>query len=96
MSLLSRFRKRDAVSADRIEPPVQAAETSGTMNPEGWLVDGWGGAQSRVKTLPRVTPENAQRHATVFACGNIIAGDLAKLPLNVMQKDRKSGRLVQV
>lgn len=96
MSLLSRFRKRDAVSADRIEPPVQAAETSGTMNPDGWLVNGLGGAQSRVKTLPRVTPETAQRHATVFACGNIIAGDLAKLPLNVMQKDRKTGQLVQV
>jgi HK97 family phage portal protein len=66
------------------------------MQPEGWMLQGFGGVQSRVKTLPRVTPEIAQRHATVFACCNIIAGDLAKVPLQVMQKDRRTGNLVPV
>jgi len=96
MSLFDRLLNRAEPSAARSEPPVVAAATSGTRAPAGWMVDGWGAGQSRVKTLPRVTPETAQRHATVFACGNIIAGDLAKLPLNVMQKDKKTGRLVQV
>ena len=49
---------------------------------------GWGGsgAQSRVKTLPRVTPISAERHATVFGCCNNIAGDHAKVPLQLWQR----------
>ena len=98
MSIFDRFlgRNRDN-GADRTEPPMvaQAEEPSGTYQPEGWLTELTWGNQSRVKTLPRVTPEIAQRHATVFACCNIIAGDLAKVPLRVMQKD-KAGRAVRV
>ncbi|WP_349037857.1 phage portal protein [Pseudotabrizicola sp. 4114] len=73
-----------------------AADTSGTAkpNPALWGDLGWG-SQSRVKSLPRVTPIIAQRHATVFACGNVIAGDLAKCPIMVMQKGKK-GRDVEV
>lgn len=99
MSLFDRIMRRDKPQAQRAEPPITAsdrAEASGTMAPEGWLVDGWGAGQSRVKTLPRVTPETAQRHATVFACCNIIAGDLAKVPLNVVQMDRRTGRMTKV
>ncbi|CUH68676.1 phage portal protein, HK97 family [Thalassovita gelatinovora] len=98
MSLLGRILGRDqAPATQRMEPPVMAAvEPSGTIAPEGWIVDGWGAGQSRVKTLPRVTPDIAQRHATVFACCNIIAGDLSKVPLNVMERNKTTGRLVPV
>jgi HK97 family phage portal protein len=76
----------------RLEPPVMAAtgdQVSGTAVPAPWLQDiGWGGGgvQSRVKTLPRVTPQSAERHATVFACCNNIAGDHAKVPLQLWQR----------
>lgn len=97
MKLIDRFRSQAPQEAARKEPPVTAsAEPSGTMEPAGWLVDGWGGSQSRIKTLPRVTPEIAQRHATVFACCNIIAGDLAKVPLQVVELDKRTGRKVPV
>ena len=97
MSLFARLMNRSDKGAVRVEPPVTASvHTSGTEDPAGWFVDGWHSGQSRVKTLPRVTPETAQRHATVFACCNIIAGDLAKVPLRVVEKDKKTGRKVPV
>lgn len=65
---------------------VAAVATSGTARPKGWITDyGWS-APSRVKTLPRVSPLLAQKHATVFACCNVIAGDLSKVPLRVLQR----------
>lgn len=76
---------------------AMAADTSGvgasSINQPFWEI-GWGG-QSRVRSLPRVTPIVAQRHATVFACGNVIAGDLAKCPVMVMQRGR-NGRDTEV
>lgn len=44
------------------------------------------GSHSRVRSLPPVTPLTAQRHATVFACCSVIAGDLAKVPLHLYQR----------
>ncbi|SOC21937.1 phage portal protein, partial [Rhodobacter maris] len=59
---------------------------SGISAPAGWLSEiGWGG-QSRVKSLPRVSPGAAQKHATVFSCCNVIAGDLSKVPLKLYQR----------
>ncbi|APX23185.1 phage portal protein, HK97 family [Salipiger profundus] len=73
--------------APRVEPPVtaQAAVAAGE---QGLLAVGWGslGAPSAVRGLPRVTPETAAHHATVFACCNNIAGDLAKVPLKLWQR----------
>lgn len=105
MSLISKlFPAVAAAPAARVEPILQrggsanamAADTSGSAQPNAafWGELGWGG-QSRVKSLPRVTPAAAQRHATVFACGNVIAGDLAKCPIMVMQIGKK-GRAVEV
>ena len=77
------------VSAHRIEPQMMAAgDTSGTKNPQAWLSEiGWGGsAASRVKGLPRATPAALERHATVFACCNNIAGDLSKVPVQMWQR----------
>nr|WP_321509465.1 phage portal protein [uncultured Celeribacter sp.] len=56
---------------------------------------GFGGGRSRVATLPRVSPELAQKHATVTGACAVIAGDLAKLPLQVFQrgKDGKARRV---
>ncbi|KPU83707.1 phage portal protein [Marinosulfonomonas sp. PRT-SC04] len=72
----------------RIEPPVQAtADTSGTKSPQGWMVDIGAGGQSRVKNLPVASGRTAARHATVFACCNNIAGDHAKVPLKLYQRD---------
>lgn len=83
----------------RAEPVVTAttsAATSGTSRPQAWMQDiGFSGPASRVTSLPRVTPVTAQRHATVTACCTIIAGDLAKLPLQVWQRDG-TGREVRV
>ncbi|WP_074221567.1 phage portal protein [Rhodovulum sp. ES.010] len=77
---------RPAAAPVRVEPPMTAAEASGTVDPAPWFRDFWGGPQSRVRSLPVVTPVIAQRHATVFACCNVIAGDLSKLPLSVSQR----------
>lgn len=94
---------RAAAAPPRVDPPMArrtggAVATSGTAhpNPDVWgdMARGWTG-QSRVRTLPPVTPVIAQRHATVFACCNNIAGDHAKLPLQVRQRTR-AGRDVLV
>lgn len=74
----------------RVEPPVTAqaaVEPSGSKDPKAWLQDiGWGGpVPSRVR-LPRVTADRAELHATVTACCNNIAGDLAKVPLKLCQR----------
>jgi HK97 family phage portal protein len=47
-----------------------------------------GGTRSRVKSLPVVSALSAQKHATVFAIGSTYAGDLAKVPLDVLQKNK--------
>lgn len=96
MSIMARlFGGGVAAPASRVEPPVRSSDpavaASGTSEPKGWLADiGWGG-QSRVKTLPRVSASIAQRHATVFACCNVIAGDLSKIPLKLYRR-RSHGR----
>lgn len=86
------FRARPPAGAvERIEPtlaqPVAAAPARdlSTASDVGWREWGLGGA-SRVRSLPRVSPELAQKHATVVAACSIIAGDLAKLPLRVYQQ----------
>ena len=104
MNLFSRIMGHgtSASVSERTEPPVvapapavEAPEVSGTARPAGWVDDiGWGG-RSRVKTLPHVTPSAAQKHATVFACCNVIAGDLSKVPLRVYQENA-DGREVPV
>lgn len=78
----------------RGEPIISAAASTSVSQPDPWLRNiGFGG--SRVRSLPPVTPDIAQRHATVFSCCNVIAGDLSKVPLIVMQR-QKNGRAVQV
>lgn len=104
MSLLQRIMaRRAAVAAVRAEPVLGAplggravggrtlmAQTPGWLgNEAGWSL--LGASQSRVKSLPHVTPLTAERHATVFACGSVIAGDLAKVPLVVWQKNKDGG-----
>lgn len=88
--MLSKLFGRSAEPVARVEPVMAAAasEPSGTHKPAVWMSDaGWGGGGgSNVKTLPRVTATLAQRHATVFACCNVIASDLAKIPLKLYQK----------
>lgn len=73
----------------RTEPPVTAVATlepSGTAEPRAWLSElGWS-APSRVKGLPRVSALVAERHATVSAVCNVIAGDIAKVPLKIWRK----------
>lgn len=71
---------------ERIEPAVMAAQTSGTQSPSAWMQDiGWG-AQGGNRALPQVNANTAERHGTVFSCCNVIAGDLSKIPMQVMQR----------
>ncbi len=102
MSRWLRFgASRMAGASVRTEPPVTApqaaAEASGTAAPKPWLQEvGWSsGGASRIRTLPRVSAEIAQRHATVYACCAVIAGDLAKVPLKLFQRSG-DGREVRV
>ncbi|KFI24334.1 phage portal protein [Paenirhodobacter enshiensis] len=94
MSMIGKFLGRSWAAppapAARVEPVLSAAVVadapSGVSAPAGWLRDvGWSG-QSRVKSLPRVSPTTAQKHATVFSCCNVIAGDLSKVPLKLYQR----------
>lgn len=83
--------------AARVEPVLSAApggRALSTGSEAGWREIGGGGA-SRVRSLPRVSPELAQKHATVVACCAVIAGDLAKLPLAIYQRDGR-GREARV
>ncbi|RVV99711.1 phage portal protein [Mesobaculum littorinae] len=83
-----------SVSSTATDPAASAdagPASSATAAPAAWLTDiGWGG-QGRVRSLPRVSAIAAQRHATVFACCNVIAGDLAKVPLKLYRR-RDDGR----
>jgi HK97 family phage portal protein len=100
MTLLDRLMGRAAPAAlPRVEPVLMAAETSGVTEPKPWLQDiGWtnvmGGTRSRVKSLPPVSALSAQKHATVFACCSVIAGDLAKVPLHVYQRNAKGAEVI--
>lgn len=89
MSILGRFFASPA-APPRIEPvlaaPAACDGPSGTAAPRDWISSGGWGGQSRVKTLPRVTATLAQKHATVFSCCNVIAGDLSKVPLKLYQR----------
>ncbi|UFS64387.1 phage portal protein [Paracoccus denitrificans] len=89
MSIIGKFFGRQALPA-RIEPtlatPVACDGPSGTARPAGWITEGGWGTQSRVKTLPRVSATIAQKHATVFSCCNVIAGDLSKIPLKLYRR----------
>lgn len=75
-------------AAVRVEPTLSASEPmSGTRAPEPWLSNlGWGNTRPS-RYLPRVTPQRGEKHGTVFACCNNIAGDLSKVPLKLFQRD---------
>jgi HK97 family phage portal protein len=101
MTLLDRLigRRESPAAAPRREPVMMAAETSGTSAPKAWLADiGWSGfgqvSRSRVKSLPPVSALSAQKHATVFACCSVIAGDLAKVPLHVYQRNARGAEVI--
>jgi HK97 family phage portal protein len=91
MRILSRLLPRQkSRAAARVEPVVMAAdtaETSGTRSPNESIFNIGFGGRSRVKNLPIANGRTAERHATVFACGNNIAGDLSKVPLKMYQRD---------
>lgn len=93
MKILDRITGRSARAQERqtarIEPQLSASAnlSSGTSQPEGWLREIGFGGQSRVRSLPHVSPDIMQRHATVFACCNIIAGDMSKVPVKLYQRD---------
>lgn len=74
--------------APRVEPRVTGGQAQASASGEaGLLAVGWGSlGPSAVRGLPRVTPETAVHHGTVFACCNNIAGDLAKVPLKLWQR----------
>ncbi|MGR3481274.1 MAG: phage portal protein, partial [Salipiger marinus] len=71
-----------------MEPRVTGGQAQAAAPGEaGLLAVGWGSlGPSAVRGLPRVTPETAVHHGTVFACCNNIAGDLAKVPLKLWQR----------
>ena len=72
--------------AVRSEPPVTAAAAESTPSGRRVLDSGWVSATPQNKALPRVTSSVAERHATVYACCNVIAGDTSKVPLEVRQR----------
>ncbi|WP_108262494.1 phage portal protein [Mangrovicoccus ximenensis] len=90
MKLWNPFRQEPP--AARLEPVVTASDVTasvGTSSEAGWRREiGFGGSGTRVAGLPPVSPVIAQRHATVTACCSVIAGDLSKLPLEVMRRGR--------
>ena len=79
---------RGTTPAPRVEPPVTGGQAQAAASGEAGLLSvGWGSlGPSAVRGLPRVTPETAVHHGTVFACCNNIAGDLAKVPLKLWQR----------
>lgn len=109
MSLLQRIigPRPKAVAAQAAAPRMEPALSRSSVRASGAIDNpttffdlfsqrGWNtGGTSRVQSLPPVSPDLAQRHATVFACCNTIAGDESKLPLVVMEENRR-GNFVPV
>lgn len=99
MSLIDRLIRRPAAAGRRADPPMtrQATAAATVESPSQWggFVVGGGFGRSRVRSLPPVSPLTAQRHATVFACCSVIAGDLSKVPLHLWQRSA-TGRDVRV
>lgn len=59
--------------------------SSGTFSdPPDWLVNMFGG--DKTESGERISPQNALSHADVFACVQILADDVAKLPVHVYKK----------
>ena len=92
MSVFDFLRPKQPVAdvAERIEPVVAEPVVAAAATPPvpfqqvHWPASSTG---SRVKTLPPVSPVIAQKHATVYTCCNVISGDLAKVPLEIWQRD---------
>lgn len=85
MNIIERAK---AQIARAVEAQGFAASSSGTATPKDWLFDvGYGNADRASRGLRRVTPVLAERHATVYSCCNVVAGDLSKVPLRVWQQN---------
>ena len=69
--------------------PSAGPQLSGTANPEGWLLDIFGGMMTA--TGLRVSPALAMTVPAVAACVNILAEDLAKVPLIVYRRRADGG-----
>ncbi|NFV80007.1 phage portal protein [Magnetospirillum aberrantis] len=67
-----------------------SADTSGTANPEGWLVDLLGGVVTA--TGIRVSARDAMTVPGVAACVQVLSEDLAKVPLILYRRKRGGGR----
>lgn len=72
--------------------PVQ--RRSGLANPDGWLVDMFGGLQS--KTGLRITADTALAVSSVYACVQVRANTLAALPLQLFQLKSSGDRVPAV
>ena len=67
-------------------PAIAATSDAGLSGARAMMFEaGFGSGGSRL--LSNVAPDRAERHATVYACCAIIAGDLAKVPLRVHLQD---------
>lgn len=77
-----------AAAPRRAEPPLRGPVASAHgSEAKGLLAIGWNQmGKSSVPGLPAVSAEAAQKHGTVFACVNNIAGDHAKVPLKVWRR----------
>lgn len=85
MNIIEREKQR---LARAVAAKGQMATSSGTTKPKDWLFDvGYGNADRAARGLARVTPVIAERHATVYSCCNVVAGDLSKVPLRVWQRN---------
>ncbi|NVK56666.1 MAG: phage portal protein [Alteromonadaceae bacterium] len=89
--MFERWKRRRVVAASdgedvaRTEPPVmrEAARASSSVS----LDTGFEGRGFRViGGRSAVSAEEAERYAAVYSCCNIIAGDMAKVPLRVVEK----------
>lgn len=77
------------------EPPISAMPDAGPLAASSFPAQSvpafgewpdFNGYASRVKALPRVTAETASRHLTVFSAANVIAQDIAKVPVHLVRK----------
>lgn len=69
-----------------------AVASTGTAEPDQWLVDILGGGMSA--TGLRVSPKEAQSIPAVSACLQVLSDDLAKVPLDIFRRLEGGGRVV--
>jgi len=77
---------------ERLRTEARSIDTTTFGNPAPWLLEALG--MNKAKSGVTVNPLTARGHTAVYACINVIAQDVAKLPLKMYRRLERGRQLV--